>query len=634
MRDRSVLFIITAICLGLSACDDPAKTVDACGDGFIDPAEECDGSNLQGQTCESLGHYNLNGTLSCTATCEYDRADCGGRCGDGVIEGERGEQCEGGNLGGATCESQGYAGGSLTCDSACHLDTSTCESRCGDGVVTAPHEDCEGDDLAGGTCQTQGFYTGTLRCGADCRYDTGDCDESCGDGVIQGLHGEVCDGLLLDGETCLRLGYYGGELLCAADCRSLDEAPCQAVGRCGDDLIQGDHGETCDGTNLGGQDCTDLGFDRGALTCEDGCRFDESACILEYTQLTPGGYHTCALRSNGSVWCWGANNMGQLGDGTTTRRLSPRSLNSLSSGVVALAAGEVHTCALRTDGSLLCWGQNIYGQLGDGTTTDRHSPTAVGALTSGVAAVAAGQYFTCAIKTNGSLWCWGLNSFGQLGDGTTQNRSVPTEISGVGAGVTAMSGGGLHACALKSNGSVWCWGRNFHGQVGDNTTTDRLVPTAVSGLGSGVAQLSTGDEFACVVKTDGTVWCWGRGDASQLGQGSTADAHVPVAVSLLGSGVTGVATGTSHACALKTDGSVWCWGENEKGQLGDGTVDERPTPVAVTGLVPGVVQLAAGFWHTCARIGDGSLWCWGMNETGQLGVGTSDNSDVPVPVPF
>ncbi len=502
---RMRLFFITAAFTGLFGCDDPAKTVDACGDGFIDPAEECDGSNLQGQTCESLGHYNLNGTLGCTATCEYDRADCGGRCGDGVIEGERGEQCEGGNLGGATCESQGFSGGSLTCDSACHLDTSTCESRCGDGVVTAPHEDCEGDDLAGGTCQTQGFYTGTLRCGADCRYDTGDCNESCGDGVIQGLHGEVCDGTLLDGESCEGLGYYGGELLCAADCRSLDETPCQAVGRCGDGLIQGDHGETCDGPELGGPDCVSLGYDRGALSCADDCSFDESACILEYTQLVPGGYHTCALRSDGSVWCWGANNMGQLGDGTTTRRLTPRAVGTLTSGVVALAAGEVHTCALSTDGSVSCWGQNIYGQLGDGTTTDRHVPTPVGALTSGVAAVAAGQYFTCAIKTNGSLWCWGRNFYGQLGDGTTEDRSVPTAVSGLGSGVMAAAGGGLHACALKTDGSLWCWGENFHGQVGDGTTVDRLVPTAVSGLDTGVTKLSAGYEFACALKTDGTV---------------------------------------------------------------------------------------------------------------------------------
>lgn len=140
--------------------------------------------------------------------------------------------------------------------------------------------------------------------------------DACGDGFIDPA--EVCDGLLLEGETCEGLGYYGGELLCAADCRSLDEAPCLAVGRCGDGVIQGDQAETCDGTNLGGLDCPDLGYDRGELACGDTCTLDEGACILHFSRLTPGGYHTCAIRTGGSVWCWGANSAGQLGDGTTT----------------------------------------------------------------------------------------------------------------------------------------------------------------------------------------------------------------------------------------------------------------------------------------------------------------------------
>lgn len=633
MNARMLLLTLVVLSCGSFGCDDPAKTVDSCGDGFIDPAEECDGANLQAQTCESLGHYNLAGTLRCTATCEYDRADCGGRCGDGVIEGERGEQCEGENLAGATCESQGFAGGSLNCDAACHFDTSTCESRCGDGVVTAPHEDCEGNDLAGGTCQTEGFYTGTLRCGADCHYDTTDCDERCGDGVIQSLHGEVCDGLLLDGETCQGLGYYGGDLLCAADCRSLDLSPCEAVGRCGDGLVQSDHDETCDGANLGGQDCQSLGFDRGTLTCRATCLFDQSACILHFSRLVPGGYHTCAFRSNGSIWCWGGNNKGQLGLGNTTARSTPQPLTTLASGVTALAAGELHTCALKTDGSVWCWGENEFGQLGDGTLTQRNAPTAVDALSSDVTALAAGYKFTCALKTDGSAWCWGLNSSGQLGDGTTVNRSVPTAVSGLSSGVTAMAGGWTHACALKADGSVWCWGVNAHGQVGDGTQTQRLIPVAVNGLGSGVASLSAGSEFNCVRKTDGSVWCWGRGDGGQLGNTPTNDSWVPLAVTGLDS-VAVVTVGYSHACVLKNDDSVWCWGNNQFGQLGDGTVTLRTTPTAVSGLGPGVSLLSAGAWHACATMNDGSAWCWGQNANGQLGDNSTTLRLTPVQVRF
>ena len=634
MNFRSLPFSIITIFAGLIGCDTPAKTVSACGDGFIDPAEECDGANLEGQTCQSLGHYNLTGTLGCLATCEYDRADCGGRCGDGVIEGERGEQCEGTNLAGETCEGLGFSGDGLSCDGACHFNTSTCESRCGDGVITAPYEDCEADDLAGGTCQSEGFFTGTLHCNGDCRYDTTGCDGRCGDGIIQDLQGEVCDGLQLDGETCLGRGYYGGQLLCAADCLSLDEAPCQAVGRCGDGLLQLDPSETCDGTNLGGQDCLGLGYDRGELGCGDDCTWDERACILHFTWLEPGGYHTCSIRSDGSAWCWGGNNNGQLGDGTTTRRLVPTAVSSMTSDVSALAAGELHTCALKTDGSVWCWGQNTYGQLGDGTTTWRFLPTAVDGLASGVTALAAGEYHTCAVKTDGSAWCWGQNDHGQLGDGTTNEPLVPTAVSSLTSGVTLMAAGSMHTCARKTDGSVWCWGENFHGQVGDNTTIDRLVPTAVSGLGSGVSTLASGSEFNCVIKTDGSVWCWGRGDTHQLGNGSGADRLVPTAVTGLGASVSGVATGDAHACALKSDGSALCWGNNQYGQIGDGTTDHRSTPTAVSGLASGVSQVAGGRWFTCARKTDGSAWCWGRNDNGVIGDGTTNSQSIPVQVRF
>ncbi|MBU1411776.1 hypothetical protein KKC22_09700 [Myxococcota bacterium] len=634
MKVRIIHLLTWAMCGGMFGCDNSTNTVDACGDGFVDPAEECDRTDLQGQSCGSLGHYNLAGTLGCTNDCEFDRTECGGRCGDGVLEGERGEQCDGENLAGATCDSQGFSGGSLGCDSACHFDTSACESRCGDGVVTAPNEDCEGDDLAGGTCQSEGFYQGTLRCGDGCRYDTTDCDQQCGDGSIQDLFGEVCDGILLDGQSCEGLGYHGGQLLCAADCRSLDETPCQEVGRCGDSLIQEAFNETCDATNLGGQTCLSLGYDRGELACKVDCTLDEGACILHFARLAPGGYHTCSIRSNDSVWCWGNNNFGSVGDGTTTHRLVPTAVSTLGSGVTALAAGELHTCALKTDGSVWCWGKNDYGQLGDNSTTHRQVPTAVSALSSGVTALAAGDLHTCAIKTDGSAWCWGRNEKGQLGDGTSTQSLVPVAVDTLVSGVVAMDAGTKHTCALKTNGSVWCWGDNFHGQVGDNTTTSRLVPTEVSGLTAGVTALTSGSEFNCAVKVDGSAWCWGRGDTNQLGTGTTSDRLVPTAVTEFGSGVSQVTAGDTFTCARKTDGSVWCWGNNTFSQIGDGTTTSQPLPTAVSGLTSDVSQVIAGRYHACAVKTDGSAWCWGRNENGAIGDGTVVLKSVPTQVLF
>jgi alpha-tubulin suppressor-like RCC1 family protein len=350
------------------------------------------------------------------------------------------------------------------------------------------------------------------------------------------------------------------------------------------------------------------------------------------TAIAAGGFHTCALMSSGGVWCWGYNFFGQLGDGTTTARSTPVAVSGLVSGVTAIAAGDDHTCALMSSGGVMCWGANWSGQLGDGTTTARSTPVAVSGLASGVTAIAAGDFHTCALMSSGGVWCWGYNFFGQLGDGTTTARSTPVAVSGLASGVTAIAAGGFHTCARTSSGGVRCWGYNFFGQLGDGTTTTRSTPVAVSGLVSGVTAIAAGYEHTCALMSSGGVRCWGRNKDGQLGDGTTTTRSTPVAVSGLVSGVTAIAAGYEHTCALTSSGGVWCWGANWSGQLGDGSYTDSSTPVAVSGLPSEVTSIATGGFHTCALTGSGGVWCWGRNSSGQLGDGTTTDRGTPVAV--
>jgi len=347
--------------------------------------------------------------------------------------------------------------------------------------------------------------------------------------------------------------------------------------------------------------------------------------------IAAGGWHTCALTVGGGVKCWGANGDGQLGDGTTMWRATPVDVSGLGSGVVAIAAGDWHTCALTMGGGVKCWGWNYYGQLGDGTTTNRNMPVDVSGLGSGVVAIAAGNDHTCALTTGGGVKCWGLNGSGQLGDGTTTNRNMPVDVVRLGSGVRAIGAGGDHTCALTASGGIKCWGDNTYGQLGIGKFGYRPIPADVSGLGSGVRAIAAGDSHTCAL-TAGGVKCWGANRGGQLGNGMWTDSATPVDVSGLGSGVRAIAAGDSHTCAL-TAGGVKCWGRNSSGQLGDGTTTSRNTPVDVSGLGAGVIAaIATGGWHTCALTAGGGVKCWGWNYYGQLGDGTTTSRTTPVDV--
>ena len=348
--------------------------------------------------------------------------------------------------------------------------------------------------------------------------------------------------------------------------------------------------------------------------------------------ISAGSGHTCALTIAGAVKCWGYNEKGQLGDGATTDRHTPVGVSGLASGVTAIASGGRHTCALTSAGAVKCWGGNGYGQLGDRTTIERHKPVDVSGLASGVTAIASGGRHTCALTSAAGVKCWGFNDNGQLGDGTTSDRHAPVAVSGLASDVTAIAAAGRYTCALTSAGEVKCWGENHFSQLGDGTEIDRHTPVAVSGLASGVTAITAGVSHSCALTSAGGVKCWGDNFAGQLGDGTTSWRYKPVDVAGLADGVTAIAAGLSQSCALTSAGGVKCWGWNDTGQLGDGTTAMKDTPVAVSGLPAGVQVIVAGDRNTCALTSAGGVKCWGYNRYGQLGDGTTTERHRPVGV--
>ena len=380
--------------------------------------------------------------------------------------------------------------------------------------------------------------------------------------------------------------------------------------------------------------------------------------LTDVTAIAAGGTHSVALKTDGTVWSWGNNDSGQLGDTTSgTDRTSPVQVSGLTD-ITAIAAGGSHSMALKSDGTVWCWGDNSSGQLGDNNDpTDSNVPVQVRKGSSpddtiflgdsssvDVTSIAAGTAHSIAVKNDGTVWCWGLNGNGQLGDNSTAQRNTPVQVDrgnssddttylgdSLTVDVTAIAGGQHHTAALKDDGTVWCWGLNSDGQLGDGTTAQSETPAAV--LDITVTELAAGGSHTAVLKSNGTVWCWGDNTNGQLGNSTKTDSDVPVQVSAL-TDVTAIAAGQSHTAALKSDGTVWCWGSNGQDQLGDGGASgiESTTPVRASGLTD-ITAIACGFNHTIALKSDGTVWCWGENMNGQLGDGNSPTrSDVPVQV--
>ena len=358
-----------------------------------------------------------------------------------------------------------------------------------------------------------------------------------------------------------------------------------------------------------------------------------------FKTISAGAAHTIAIKIDGSLWAWGGNNNGQLGDSTNTDRNSPVQIGTATNWA-SISAGNSHTIAIKADGSLWAWGWNTYGQLGDGTygsqTANKNSPLQIGTATNW-ASISAGETHTIAIKTDGTLWAWGSNSNGQLGDGSSTSKFSPTQI-GSANNWARIDAGVFHTIAIKTDGSLWAWGNNNYGQVGDGTTNERYSPVQI-GTATNWTSISAGYQHTIAIKTDGSLWAWGYNNWGQLGDGthgSTANKLSPLQI---GSATNwaNISAGGYHTIATQTDGSLWAWGNNGSGQLGNssGSGGGYYSPVHI-GTATNWANISAGgiinYGHTISLKTDGSLWAWGWNSTGQLGDGSTTQRNSPVQI--
>jgi len=348
-------------------------------------------------------------------------------------------------------------------------------------------------------------------------------------------------------------------------------------------------------------------------------------------EVAAGSGHNCAVTSTGGVLCWGGNGWGQLGDGTDTRWQYPVEVSGLSSGVMHVTAGTYHSCALTTAGAVKCWGNNGYGQLGDGTLEDRWIPVDVVGLSSGVVAISAGYWYTCALLEGGEVSCWGDNMSGQLGPDAS--GVGPVLVQGLPSRIARIDAGYYHVCAATALGTAYCWGDGYLGAIGDGGNEGISGPREVIGLSGDVLDISAGNQSSCAVTMGGRVRCWGSDGYGRLGDGASDSWTRPHVVQGLPGGSAGISVGWNHSCAITSAGGVRCWGTNRSGELGDGSGMASMAPVEVAGLAPTVARLTAGGAHACVVTSTGGGRCWGNNRYHQLGDGTdAESSAAPVDV--
>jgi alpha-tubulin suppressor-like RCC1 family protein len=370
----------------------------------------------------------------------------------------------------------------------------------------------------------------------------------------------------------------------------------------------------------------------------------QATAALSFRQISAGMYHSCGVTYDNLAYCWGADGVGQLGDGAfNTFRSRPV---AVAGGLhfLMVSAGFDHSCGVSTVNQVYCWGSNSRGQLGIGSLGgDQSTPVLVSGqppLSLRFSFVSAGYVHTCAIHLSDSAWCWGNNDNGRLGTGNTTESPWPTPVQG-GLLFRRISAGGYHTCGVTTGSRAYCWGRNTQGQLGDGTLTSRLKPVPVAGglsfrwVSTNSANISFKWQSAtCGVSGGGKAYCWGSNLHGQLGDGSHTQRTKPVAVKG-GLSFTQVNTGGGHTCGVTTSNLAYCWGYNGRGQLGDGTLTERITPRAVTGghlfrAVPTAGGYAGG--HTCGLTTGDRAFCWGFNGSGQVGDGSTTDRRVPTAV--
>jgi alpha-tubulin suppressor-like RCC1 family protein len=357
----------------------------------------------------------------------------------------------------------------------------------------------------------------------------------------------------------------------------------------------------------------------------------------DWQDVSTSNYHTCGVKTDGSLWCWGYNAYGSLGDGTEINRSAPVRVGA-DADWESVSAGGLHTCGLRTDGSLWCWGSNLFGQAGDGSSVEEHlTPVRVGTATDWVS-IDTGALHSCGIRGDGSLWCWGDNVYSRSGaPADVPEVPTPTQV-GTDTNWESVTAGAIHTCATRTDGTLWCWGGDAYGAVGVGNeppddpyeTIAVRQPTQV-GTDTDWSVQMAGGYHSCGLRVSNALWCWGEGLAGQVGDDATQNRWSPVRV---GTETTWrqVTPGYAHTCGIKADTTLWCWGDNLRGSLGlnDTTNRDQPTQVgAATDWESGWSDIAGGRGNTCG-IRDGPLWCWGYNSYGQLGNGTTTDQHLPV----
>jgi alpha-tubulin suppressor-like RCC1 family protein len=337
-----------------------------------------------------------------------------------------------------------------------------------------------------------------------------------------------------------------------------------------------------------------------------------------------------------TLFVWGGNVLGQLGDNTIVSKSNP--VQTVTGGInwKQVSCGYSYSAGIKTDGTLWLWGRGVNGNLGNATTTSRSSPVQTVAFGTNWKQVSCGYIHAAAIKTDGTLWCWGNNQFGTLGDNTNLNRNSPVQTVTFATNWKQVSAGLFYTAAIKTDGTLWSWGFNFNGNLGDNTTTYRSSPVQTVAFGTNWVQVACGQYVTAAIKNDGTLWTWGSNGYGQLGDNTTTQRSSPVQTVAFGTNWKSVAatsiTQTSNItlAAIKKDGTLWTWGRNNNGQLGDNTTTNRSSPVQTITFASNWKQVSCGYGYMGAIKNDGTLWSWGLGTSGQLGNNAATSRSSPI----
>ena len=355
----------------------------------------------------------------------------------------------------------------------------------------------------------------------------------------------------------------------------------------------------------------------------------QNSLFASTPMVAGGGYHSLTLKSDGTVWSWGRNNYGQIGNGKRFKKNTPVLVNNLTD-VIAIASGTWHSLALKQDGTVWTWGRNDYGQLGNGTFKNKQTPVRTKDLAD-VIAIAGGYLHSLALKSDGTAWAWGNNWSGQLGNETVAGVSnIPVQVNSL-QNISSIACGGSHNLAIRSSdGVVWTWGDNTYGQLGNGTSVNSFYPTQVTGI-NGATAITGGYMHSLALLSGGTVWGWGNSRYGQLGNDSPLERiSVPVQTKNT-TDISGISSLGWHNLALDLDGIIWAWGDNSNGQIGNGTYASQNTPAQIEGLED-VADISTGWLHSLAIKSDGTVWAWGDNRFGQLGDGTYKDREKPIQV--